>query len=144
MNDYVGINPATGKEWTSEYAVKEAEDFVNERLRVAKKLMNESKMARNTKEEKTRKEKWALRELGQAFHTIMDSTSPAHTDANGWPVAYEGANIKLHSPSENTGIENAVAIAADDKRMTMTVNRLKAAMVAFNSETRFDFPIPGR
>jgi len=81
---------------TKEKAFERAEAYVNFRLQDAaayKKLADKAESIAK----KARWEELYLMSLASAFHTIMDSTSPAHVDKNGWPVAYEGANIKLHS-----------------------------------------------
>jgi len=43
--------------------------------------------------------------LTKAFHAITDAYSPAHTDANGNLLTYEGANKDLHTVFEGSGIE---------------------------------------
>jgi RHS repeat-associated protein len=129
----VGINPTTKAPWTKKDAFKEAEDFVNQQMKDAKAYMAKGM---NDK---------ALIELGKAFHTVMDSTSPAHVDENGWPVAYVGANIKKHSPAEWMGEENGVALNAEEGQKTLlkTVELLQKAKEAFDSGTKFKFPMPG-
>lgn len=77
-------------------------------------------------------------ELGRALHTVMDSTSPAHVDAQGLPVAYVGANRSMHSPNENVGQERRPNMINE---IGSTRVRLVAAMAVFyDGDKSFNFP----
>jgi hypothetical protein len=101
----------TGTETPAE-AFRKAEFHVNSMLMQAR--VNEAKAKKAEDDGKKRDaKKWRDESdlaLGRALHTVMDSTSPAHTTPEGWPEKYEGANIPKHSPTEIEGIENKSTI----------------------------------
>ena len=69
----------------------------------------------------------ALKEFGQALHTVEDRTSPAHTDQNGDPQVWNGI------PTSNFQVLGAEAHEAEEENITpeQMNNAVEAARGAF-------------
>jgi hypothetical protein len=130
--------------------------FVNEQLQLAadktKALWAEKAEAIKDNNDITRLEQQIIMHLGKAFHTVMDSTSPAHTNILLYPVWFGGANVAKHSPRETYpftsipfGIETAKhltkALYAKNNMMLNNAYEVYLDMVEGNPAT-FDFPKP--
>lgn len=77
--------------------------------------------------------------LGQALHTIMDSTSPVH-NINGWPMNYDPNKIGLHSPQEGVGIETAEDIT--EEIMGKTIREMEIAYQYYlDRRIPYEFPV---
>jgi hypothetical protein len=81
-----------------------------------------------------------LEHFGAAFHTIMDSTSPAHVDKYGFPMKFEKEDFVNHSPNELVGIETAQDIT--DKINVLTLAMMLEALKASQNGIPFTFPTP--
>ena len=76
-----------------------------------------------------------IQEMAFAFHTVMDSTSPAHVDESGWPVSMTGQLPNIHSPLNGTGIEGEQAITPEI--MEQTTRMLQEALTASQNRKGF-------
>ena len=127
---------------TADEARSKAEGFINQQLKLAREMhVTWKNMASETKQQ--REDKDAIRErmiyeLARGLHTVMDSTSPAHADSQGWPVAYVGANRKLHSPNENIGVERRPKMI--DEVGSTRVRLISAMDVFYDDKKLFTFP----
>jgi RHS repeat-associated protein len=98
-------------------AFEKAQDYVNSMLTQAA-VWKQHYDAATTEKKRALSENGMLESLAQAFHTIMDSTSPAHVDEYRRPVSYDGANVALHSANEDEGIERAIDITDEIRKRT--------------------------
>lgn len=78
-----------------EEAIRERENFISQTLRNARQLARGDCPNRDA----------ALKLLAEALHPIMDSSSPLHTDANGYPKEWAWYKIRGHSANEKIGSE---------------------------------------
>ena len=84
------------RDGTHDQTVQEAKDMSNNRVR---DLLTKARAAESSKDEKT-----AMQNLGQAIHTLQDSTSPAHHGFQPW-YDYPGGAVNpcewLHASKES-------------------------------------------
>jgi hypothetical protein len=120
-------------------AFESAQALVNYNLNVAKGWEERVRQAQRERDREFAERK-RIEFLAHAFHTVMDATSPVHSDKSGWPIEYAGKNRDLHSPDDFQGRERSRDITPPIRKLAEEY--LERAYDAYMKGKEFYFNTP--